>query len=92
MLTSSNRPAFFLSSNLRRWTFLVMFNVAALSVLGLYRASSAQAPQVNPPFANAVDQQAEIINQLKEVNRQLRDQNALLRSGALHVVISDKKN
>lgn len=79
-----------LKRNFRRWTFLVAINAAAWGVLGFYRASSAQAPQANPPFANSVDQQAEIINQLKEVNRHLREQNALLRSGALQVTIADK--
>ncbi|MBS0209923.1 MAG: hypothetical protein JSS27_13325 [Planctomycetes bacterium] len=59
-------------------------------VLGFYGVLSAQAPQVNPPFASAIDQNNEIISQLKEVNRQLREQNALLRSG-LPVTIVEKK-
>jgi hypothetical protein len=63
----------------------------AFCVLGFYGVLSAQAPQVNPPFASAIDQQNEIIAQLKELNRQLREQNTLLRSGGLHVVIAEKK-
>lgn len=75
----------------RRWLYLVVINVAAWGVLGFYRDTAAQAPPANSPFANAVDQQGEIINQLKETNRLLREQNAVLRSGTLQVVVTDKK-
>jgi hypothetical protein len=73
------------------WGMLLCLNVVAFCMLGFYGALSAQVPGVNPPFANALDQQNEIIAQLKEVNRQLREQNALLRSGGLQVVISETK-
>ena len=55
--------------------------IVSCCVLGLYGTSDAQVPQA--PFANAVEQQAEIIGQLKELNAQIKEQNALLRSGRL---------
>ena len=70
---------------------LLALNALLICVLGFYGALSAQAPQVNPPFASAIDQQNEIIAQLKELNRQVKEQNTLLRSGGLHVVIAEKK-
>ncbi|HEX3870895.1 MAG TPA: hypothetical protein VHV77_10690 [Pirellulales bacterium] len=74
-----------------RWAVLVAVNAAVLCVLGLLQASRAQAPEVNPPFANAVDMQQEMITQLRELNRSVKEQNALLRSGTLHVVVSQLK-
>ncbi len=77
-------------SERRRWTALLVGNVVMLCVLGFYGNSQAQPNEPNLPFANAVEQRIEIINQLKELNVQLKEQNALLRSGKLKVVI-DKR-
>jgi hypothetical protein len=60
-----------------------------LSVLGFYGSSIAQVP--NAPFGNAVELQGEIINQLKLLNASVKEQNALLRSGRLQVVVVEKK-
>ncbi len=46
--------------------------------------------QTPPPFANAVELQAEIVSQLKELNGQIKEQNSLLRSGRLQVIVVDK--
>jgi hypothetical protein len=65
-----------------------------LCVLGLYRPSAAADPetsQPNPPFANSVQQRAEMIEQLKAVVAELKEQNALLRSGKLKVLVSIDK-
>ena len=68
------------------------FCLAALGlfsgVLGFYGTGIAAPPGPKEPFANPVTQRLEIIEQLKEMNRQLREQNALLRSGRLRVVIA----
>lgn len=70
-----------------RWMALLVANAVVLGVLGLYRASEAQ-PNRNPlPFANDVEQRFEIIAQLQKINQQLAEQNALLRSGKLRVVV-----
>lgn len=64
--------------------------VAACCMLGLYGTSGAQVPQA--PFANAVDLQAEVIQQLKELNAQMKEQNALLRSGRLQVIVVERSS
>lgn len=74
----------------QRWLALIISNVVILCVLGFYGTSQAQPNESNLPFANAVEQRVEIINQLKQLNEQLKEQNALLRSGKLKVVV-DKK-
>lgn len=70
---------------------MLTMNVLFICVLSFYRVSDADPPATNLPFANAVEQRIEIINQLKELNAQIKEQNALLRSGTLHVVVSDPK-
>ena len=62
--------------------------VVGCCVLGFYGTSGAQ--QTPPPFANAVELQAEIVAQLKELNGQIKEQNSLLRSGRLQVIVVDK--
>jgi hypothetical protein len=71
---------------------LLVANVVALGMLGLYQPSVAIPQEAPPPFSNAVEQRNEMIAQLKEMNAQLKEQNALLRSGNLKVLVSlDKK-
>lgn len=76
----------------RRWAVLIALNVLALCVLGLWR-STAAAPErgANEPFANAVEQRAEMIAQLKEIGGLLKEQNALLKSGELTVLVSSSE-
>lgn len=72
-----------------RWAALVAANVVCLCVLGFYQMSDAAPRQEKnaPPFANAVQQRFDIIAELRETNKLLAEQNALLRSGKLRVVI-----
>ena len=76
-----------------RWAALLGANAVALCMLGFYGSSSAQQAQQAPnlPFANSVEQTDEIIQQLKQLNGLMREQNNLLRSGQLQVVVSDRK-
>jgi hypothetical protein len=74
-----------------RWALLLTANVLFICVLSFYRVSDADPPVTNLPFANSVEQRIEMINQLKELNAQIKEQNALLRSGTLHVVVADPK-
>jgi hypothetical protein len=73
------------------WLLLVVANVLFCGLLTLYRTTDAAPPQAKPPFANPVQQRAEMVNQLKEISVLLKEQNALLRSGKLTVVIRESE-
>jgi hypothetical protein len=75
-----------------RFGIFLAINLLGLCVLGLYRPTQAAPPEESQPFANSVEQRAEMISQLKEIVAELKEQNALLRSGNLKVLVSlDKK-
>ena len=63
---------------------LLAAGLGAVCMLGLYRPHSAAARE---PFANAVGQRMEMIRLLQETNALLKEQNALLRTGTLRVVL-----
>ena len=66
--------------------------VAAICcVLGFQQTGSAQPKPSHEPFANTVAQQAEMIQVLREINQQLKEQNELLKSGTVHVVVDIAK-
>jgi hypothetical protein len=80
-----------LSDKKFRFGLLIGLNLFCWYMLGLQqRTSVAQTTPTNGelPFANSVVQRFEIVDQLKQVNAQLKEQNALLRSGTVHVVVS----
>jgi len=60
-------------------------------VLGLYRTGVGAPKEEREPFANAVAQRAEMIALLKEIHAQLKEQNQLLASGKLTVVVQTEK-
>jgi hypothetical protein len=63
-----------------RWLLVLALNAVVLGVLGLY-GSLVAAPQAGqPPFANPIDQRAEMVRELREIKELLKEQNALLRS------------
>jgi hypothetical protein len=72
------------------WALLVAANVLCYCVLSFYQTSDA-ASRAAPrqPFANAIEQRMEMIRLLREINDQLKQQNALLRSGKLKVVLGE---
>lgn len=80
-----------MSNRTWRWTVLSVAVLAGFCVLGLMERSHAQPPSANQPFANPVEQQMEIINQLKTLNGLIKEQNALLRSGTIQVIVTEKK-
>ena len=65
-----------------RWMWLLFANAAVWGVLGFYRTLGAAPQAGQPPFANPVEQRAEMIRELREIKDLLKEQNALLRSGA----------
>ena len=52
--------------------------VVGFCVLGFYSLVTA-APAGQPPFANSVEQRAEMIAELREIKELLKEQNTLLR-------------
>lgn len=69
-----------------KFSLLVIANVLFCCVLSFYQTSEAQRP-AKEPFANAVQQRAEANKLLGEIKTLLAEQNALLRSGRLKVVV-----
>jgi hypothetical protein len=65
-----------------RWSLLVAANVAVLGMLGFYSTGGAAPQAGQPPFANSVEQRAEIVQELREIKELLKEQNSLLRGGA----------
>lgn len=74
-----------------RWAALVTANVLGWCMLCFHQQGTAAPGAANPPFANAVEQRFEIIDQLKQTNALLKEQNTLLRSGTLKVILADKR-
>lgn len=56
-------------------------------MLSFYRSTDAGAQGPVEPFANATAQRSEIIACLKEIRDLLKEQNALLKSGSVRVVV-----
>lgn len=73
-----------------RWTFLLIANVLAWSVLGFYQLSAAQSRVPQLPFANSNEQRSEIVQELREIKTLLKETNALLREHVLHVAADGK--
>ena len=74
-----------------RWGVLIGLNLLCWFMLGFHQpASVAQLPPNNGelPFANSVAQRFDIIDQLKQINTQLKEQNTLLRSGTVRVLVA----
>ena len=70
------------------WALLVAASVLCYCVLSFYQADAA-TPRGGgkPPFANSVEQRMEMIRLLRDIKDELKQQNALLRSGKLKVVV-----
>ncbi len=76
------------------WALLIAANVLCYCVLGFYQ-TTAKAQRTVPdrqPFANSVQQRSEMVGLLQEIKQCLQEQNALLRSGKLKVVVSQPAN
>ena len=73
-----------------RWVLLIALNLLCWYMLGFQQPALVAQQNTNGelPFANAVAQRFEIIDQIKQTNALLREQNALLRSGTVRVLVS----
>jgi predicted secreted protein len=76
----------------RMWMFLGGVSVC---VLGLWQYVAAQQPADpaagKPPFANAIDQRAEMIRELQAMRKLMQEQNALLKKLVDHADAGAKK-
>lgn len=61
--------------------WLVLGGGLLAGMLGFYSTLGAAPQAGQPPFANPVDQRAEMIRELREIKELLKEQNALLRGG-----------
>jgi hypothetical protein len=73
-----------------RWALLLGANVLVWCMLGFYGTTGAAPQGGQPPFANAVEQRAEMVKELQEINALLKEQNALLRSGRIQVIVVEQ--
>jgi hypothetical protein len=71
-----------------RWILPLTCIVVTYCMLGFYRTTNAAPPP--PPFANSVEQRLETVQQLKEIKALLKEQNALLQSGNVKVIIVEQ--
>lgn len=70
------------------WGLLLAANALFLCVLGFYQTTSAQTQNpAQQPFANSLQQRLDMVEAQKETNRLLQEQNDLLRSGQLKVIV-----
>lgn len=72
------------------WVVFLLAIVATLCVLGFYQGNAAaQRPaEKENLFGNAIEQRGEVIAQLKEIKELLKEQNNLLRSGKIQVIVT----
>jgi len=74
-------------ARINSWLFPLVAVAATWGVLSFYQSSSAQQRGATQPFANSVEQRMEMISHLKSIEQLMREQNELLRSGKLKVVV-----
>lgn len=79
-----------MQSSSARWTLLLAGNLAALGMLVFYSTSGAAPQSGQPPFANSIEQRAEMVQELREIKELLKEQNTLLRGGAAKIEASEK--
>ncbi len=70
------------------FALLLAANVVFCCVLSFYRTSDAAENPPREPFANSVEQRIEMIRCLREIRDLLKEQNALLKSGTVKVVVT----
>jgi hypothetical protein len=74
-----------------RRTGSMLFMIASVvccCVLSFYQTSAAQSGS-RPTLANPVEERKELISNLEEIKNLLKEQNALLRSGQVKVIVTE---
>ena len=69
------------------WALLIAGNALCYCVLSFYQSTVAAPPSPRLPFANSVEQRMETISELREIKQLLKQQNELLTSGKVRVVV-----
>ena len=69
------------------WAMALGWMLTLVVLLGQNSPVEAQRQGPRPPFANAVQQRAEMLTLLKQIRDLLQEQNALLKSGKVRVVV-----
>jgi len=77
---------------LNRWLIPVASAVATWGVLSFYQPTIAQQKGPAQPFANSVQQRSDMVEHLKAIEALLIEQNDLLRSGKLKVIVEQSTN
>lgn len=72
-----------------KWALLLTANVLGWCLLTLSQATTAAPPKGEMPAANPAVQRIQMIAELTEIKELLKEQNSLLRSGTLKVVVSE---
>ena len=67
---------------------LLIANVLCYCVLSFYQTGAAQSGS-RPTLANPVEERKEVISNLEEIKGLLKEQNALLRSGQVKVIVTE---
>jgi hypothetical protein len=67
---------------------LLILNVLCYCVLSFYQTSAAQSGS-RPTLANPVQDREQMISNLEEIRDLLKEQNALLRSGEVKVIVTE---
>ncbi len=75
------------NSTRNRFLALVVLNVGFWCVLGFQQSTSGQPDPPKLPFANAVEQRFQTIHELQEIKLLLKQQNELLTSGKLQIML-----
>jgi hypothetical protein len=69
-----------------RWLILVAV-IVCYCVLSFYQTGTAQNSTPRPSLANAPEDRQTMISNLEEIKNLLKEQNALLKSGQLKVIV-----
>ena len=70
-----------------QFLMLLAANLLVLGVLSFHQTTDAAPRRGTDTFANPLEQRFEILQEIRKTNRLLAEQNALLRSGQLRVVV-----
>ncbi len=71
------------------FALLLTANVLFYCVLSFYQTGAAQNSAPRPTIANPVQQREDMIAQLEDIKTLLKEQNALLKSGQVKVIVTE---
>lgn len=75
--------------NSKRWWPALAGGIVFYCVLSFYQTVTAQNSTPRPSLANAPEDRQAMISNLEEIKNLLKEQNALLKSGQLKVIVAE---